>query len=131
MEQPGGAGSYATILNIVKGMTGSAMVTLPMCFALGGFALTSFVFICSVACYCFAFWILGECCRLTQIFTYRGLWAKLIGPKTAVTVDFFMCFNGSISCTLYTICFGNYVMKLFRVFLGPENLLGYNSINLY
>eukprot|EP00980_Cylindrotheca_fusiformis_P003565 scaffold792_cov84-Cylindrotheca_fusiformis.AAC.5 len=124
----GGTASIATsIFNMANNVAGAGILTLPAGKTTGTGWIPS-IMTCVVLAFCSAhtFILIGKACEMTGETTFKGLWTKAFGPKTAWVVDsmvFTQCFIVSI---IYTGLLGD----IFSALLSSRSGLSSSSSSL-
>ncbi|CAM9519293.1 unnamed protein product, partial [Choristocarpus tenellus] len=114
----------ASIFNLVNNVAGAGLLTLPGGMAAGTGYLSS-VFICiflgMASAYTFS--LVGYSCNMSGQKTFRGLWARMLGKKSAWALDLGIAVLCFLSAVIYSGIIGDVFTPLLRVARVPDFLV--------
>lgn len=132
VQPQGGKASVTTsIFNLSNNVAGAGILTLAAGKASGTGWIPS-ILICAAIAFCSShtFILIAKACEMTGEKTFKGLWSKAFGPKTAWIVDsmvFIQCFFVSI---IYTGLLGDIFSALLSKSSLPASMTSRTSIIL-
>lgn len=115
--------SVLTVLTLLKTMMGAGIFTLPIGLWLAtpipGLAFLGTICVMSAS----AFWMVGYCCLVWEVDTFRGVWHKALGVDTAWVIDVIICTNGFFTLLGYLVLIGDFTTKSLGGLLGEDHPL--------
>lgn len=104
-------------------MIGAGIFSLPI----GLWHATPLPGLVIMACMCVlsagTYWMIGYCCLVLGVSTFRELWNKVLSPGSAWVIDVTIFVNGYLTLLCYVILIGDFTTKAFAGLLGDEHLL--------
>lgn len=70
-----------------------------------------------------SFWMIGYCCITWGVTSFRDLWYRVFGLRTAWIIDVTMFFNGWFTLVAYVVLIGDFTTKSFEGLLGEDSIL--------
>lgn len=118
---PGHANMISSILNLIKNILATSMLTMPFGTSLSGI-IPSLVICTLMGCLsALTFALMGILCGKNSVLTYRHLCEKFLGPKIGIFVDVMLaCYT--LPCCIGYVCFVCDCMHAMLLELVGENV---------
>jgi len=115
-----------SIATLLKNMMGAGIVSLPVglkyATPLPGLAILLFIGMLSACSY----WMIGYCCIVWQVKTFRDLWNKVLGSRSAWIIDTTIFCNGWFTLVVYVVLIGDFTTKSLEGLFYADHFLARN-----
>mmetsp|Transcript_145579 Transcript_145579/g.363075 ORF Transcript_145579/g.363075 Transcript_145579/m.363075 type:complete len:499 (-) Transcript_145579:110-1606(-) len=124
----GSSSALLSVLTLLKNMIGAGIFSLPIGLRLAtpmpGLVILASIGIMSAVSY----WMVGYCCLAWNVTSFRKLWHRTLGSKTAWVIDVTILGNGWFTLVGYLVLIGDFTTKSFGGLLGEGHLLARNRL---
>jgi len=117
----------STTFNLIKNMMGAGILSLPSAFKMGSIIPSTILFFSLIAINSWTMMLVATLCHKYKAKTYRELWSKVIGTRSAPVVDCVICFNSFLSGISYCLLIGDWLTQGLSNLFGPA--FGFRVVN--
>jgi len=122
-EEGATSSALLSVMTLLKNMIGAGIFSLPIGLKLAtpmpGMVILASIGIMSAVSY----WMVGYCCLAWNVTSFRKLWHRTLGSRTAWVIDVTILGNGWFTLVGYLVLIGDFTTKSFGGLFGEEHLL--------
>eukprot|EP00931_Biecheleriopsis_adriatica_P068362 TRINITY_DN42328_c0_g1_i1.p1 TRINITY_DN42328_c0_g1~~TRINITY_DN42328_c0_g1_i1.p1 ORF type:complete len:494 (+),score=62.16 TRINITY_DN42328_c0_g1_i1:66-1547(+) len=117
-----------SVATLLKNMIGAGIFSLPIglkhASPLPGMAILGAIGLLSAGSY----WMIGHCCITWGVTSFRELWNRVLGRRSAWIIDVTIFLNGWITLVCYIVLIGDFTTKSFDGLLGADHFLARSRV---